>query len=131
LLSNKSITKVFLTPFWYVNVKSEAWKPISLIMLKLVIRLWMSSTTCKQIECFSKVLDGTPITCGSGIGRRLDVVFKVSSTIIMSFVLNFKSWKLNNGVLTSFYTTSRIWSWHSIDKWIIGKLCVFLMYMYS
>jgi hypothetical protein len=30
-------------------------------------------------------------------------------------VLNFKSWKQNNGVLISFWATSHIWSWHSIS----------------
>jgi len=71
------------------------------------------------IECFSKVLDGTSVACGSGIGKGLDVVFKVSSnTIIMSLVLTFKSWKLNNGVLTSFWAISHIWSWHSIS-WLV------------
>jgi hypothetical protein len=41
----------------------------------------------------------------------------------MSLVLNFKFWKLNNGVFTSFCTTSRIWSWHSIS-WSVEN-CVF------
>jgi hypothetical protein len=107
---------MFLAPFWYANVESEVEKPTSLTMLELVTKLWTPSATCEPIECLSKVLDGTPITCGLGIGRRLDVVFKVSFiTTIMSLVFSFKSWKLNNGVLTSFYTTSRIWSWHSIS----------------
>jgi hypothetical protein len=38
-------------------------------------------------------------------------------------VLNFKSWKLNNGVFTSFCAISRIWSWHSI-RWSMEN-CVF------
>jgi hypothetical protein len=38
-------------------------------------------------------------------------------------VLNFKSWKLNNNVFTSFCATSHIWSWHSIS-WSM-KNCVF------
>jgi hypothetical protein len=38
-------------------------------------------------------------------------------------VLSFKSWKLNNGVLTSFCAISRIWSWHSIS-WLVEN-CVF------
>jgi hypothetical protein len=43
-------------------------------------------------------------------------VFRVSfNTMIMSLVLNFKFWKLNNIVFTSFYATSCIWSWHSIS----------------
>jgi hypothetical protein len=93
-------------------------------MLELVTKLWVPSITCEPIECLSKVLDGTPITCGFEIGRRLNVVFKVSfSTKIMSLVLSFKSWKLNNGVFTSFWATSRIWSWHSI-KWLMEN-CVF------
>jgi hypothetical protein len=61
-------------------------------------------------------VDGTPVACGSKIGRGLDVVFKVSFSIaIMSLVLSFKFWKLNNDVLTLFFATSRIWSWHSIN----------------
>ncbi len=93
-------------------------------MLELVTRLRTPSTTCELIECLSKVLDGTSVTCGSRIGRRPDVVFRVSSKIaIMSLVLSFKSWKLNNGVLTSFCTTSCIWSWHSIS-WSVEN-CVF------
>jgi len=69
-------------------------------------------------------VDGTPVKCGLGIGRGLNVVFKVSFSItIMSLVLSFKIWKLNNGVLTSFCTTSRIWSWHSIS-WSVEN-CVF------
>jgi hypothetical protein len=66
----------------------------------------------------------TLVACESRIGRRPDVVFRVSfSTTIMSLVLSFKSWKLNNGVLTSFCTISRIWSWHSIS-WLVEN-CVF------
>jgi hypothetical protein len=43
-------------------------------------------------------------------------MFKVSfSTAIMYLVFSFKSWKLNNYVFTSFYTTSHIWSWHYIS----------------
>jgi hypothetical protein len=38
-------------------------------------------------------------------------------------VLSFKSWKLNNGVLTSFCATPCIWSWHSIS-WSVEN-CVF------
>jgi hypothetical protein len=38
-------------------------------------------------------------------------------------VFSFKSWKLNNGVFTSFCATSRIWSWHSIS-WSTEN-CVF------
>jgi hypothetical protein len=61
-------------------------------MLKLVTRLRTPSATREPIECFSKVLDGTPIACGSGIGRWPNVVFRVSFNItIMSLVLSFKS----------------------------------------
>jgi hypothetical protein len=64
----------------------------------------------------SKVLNGTHVACGSWIGQGPDVMFRVSfSTIIMSFVLSFKFWKLNNDVLISFYAASRIWNWHSIS----------------
>ncbi len=109
LLSNKSTSEVFFTPFWYVNVESEVGEPTNLAMLELVIRLQTSSTTREPIECFSKVLDGTYVACGSRISRGLDVMFKVSSsTTIMSLVLSFKSWKLNNGVITSFCAISRI-----------------------
>jgi hypothetical protein len=72
LLNNKSTSEVFLTPFWYVNVESEV-GPLSLAMLKLMTRLQTPSAKCEPIECLSKMLDGTPVACGSGIGRRLDV----------------------------------------------------------
>ncbi len=119
LLSNKSTSEVFLAPFWYVNVELDVGKPTSLTMLELVTRLRTPSATREPIECLSKVLDGTSVACGSGIGKGPDVMFRVSSSIIiMSLVLSFKSWKLNNGVLTSFWATSRIWSWHSIS-WLV------------
>jgi hypothetical protein len=92
LLNNKSINEVFLAPFRYVNVESEVGKPISLVMLELMIKLRTPFVTCELIKCFSKVLDGTPIACGLGINRGPDVVFRVSfSTAIMSLVLSFKS----------------------------------------
>jgi hypothetical protein len=107
-----------------VNVESEVGKPTSLAMLELVTRLWTPSMTREPIECLSKVLDGTSVACGLRIGRRPNLMFRVSSsTVIMSLVLSFKSWKLNNGVLTSFYATSCIWSWHSIS-WSMEN-CVF------
>jgi hypothetical protein len=124
LLSNKSTNEVFLAPFWYVNVESEVGQPSSLAMLELVTRLWTPFVTREPIECLSKVLDGTPVACGLGINRGPYVVFRVFfSTTIMSLVLSFKSWKLNNGVFTSFCATSRIWSWHSIS-WLVEN-CVF------
>jgi len=84
----------------------------------------MPSTICEPIECLSKVLDGTHVACGLGIGRGLDVMFSISFSItIMCLVFSFKSWKLNNDVFTSFYAISRIWSWHSIS-WSM-KSCVF------
>jgi len=126
LLNNKSTNEVFLTPFWYVNIELEVGKPTSLAMLKLMTRLRTQFVTCELIECLSKVLDGTSIACGSGIGRGPDVVFRVYSSIaIMSLVLSFKSWKLNNGVLTSFCATSCIWNWHSIS-WSVEN-CVFFL----
>ncbi len=92
LLSNKFTSEVFLVPFWYVNVESKVGEPTSLAMLELMTRLWTPSTTGEPIECLSKVLDGTPVACGSGIGWWLNVVFRVSlSTVIVSLVLNFKS----------------------------------------
>ncbi len=75
-----------------MNVESEEGDPTSLAMLELMTRLRMSFTTHELIECLSKVLDGTLVACGSGIGRRLDVVFRVSfNTTIISLVHNFKS----------------------------------------
>jgi hypothetical protein len=75
-----------------VNVKLEVGEPTSLAMLELVTRLRMPSTTHEPIECLSKVLDGTSVACGLGIGTRLDVVFMVSFSIaIMSLVLSLKS----------------------------------------
>jgi hypothetical protein len=72
----------------------------------------------------NQVLDGGPVACGFGIGRGPNVVFRVSfSTAIMSLVLSLKSWKLNNSVLTSFWATSCIWSWHSISLSV--ENCVF------
>ncbi len=75
-----------------MNVESEVGEPTSLTMLELVTRLRTPSTTHELIECLSKVLNGTPIACGLGIGRGPDVVFRISFSIaIMSLVLNFKS----------------------------------------
>jgi hypothetical protein len=99
-----------------VNVELEVREPTSLTMLKLVTRLWTPFVTCEPIECLSKALDGTLVACGSWIDRGPGVVFKESfGTAIMSLVLSFKSWKLNNGVCTSFRPTSLIWNWHSIS----------------
>jgi hypothetical protein len=115
---------VFWVPFLYVNVESEVREPSSLAMLELMTKLWMSSITRELIECLSKVLDGTHAACRSGINRGPNVVFRVSfSTTIMSLVLSFKSWKLNNSVFTSFYAISRIWNWHSISLSV--ENCVF------
>ncbi len=103
LLNNKSRSEVFLAPFWYVNVESKVREPTSLAMLELITRSRTPFATSEPIKCLSKVFDGSPIACGSGIGKGLDVVFRVSfSTVIISLVLSFKSWKLNNSVLTSF-----------------------------
>jgi hypothetical protein len=75
-----------------VNVESEVGEPTSLTMLKLVTGLRTPFVTHEPIECLSRVLDGTPITCGLRISKRPNVVFKVSfSTIIMSLVFSFKS----------------------------------------
>ncbi len=75
-----------------MNVELEVGKPTSLAMLELMTKLQTPYVTVEPIEHLSKVLDGTPISYGSRIGRRPDVVFKVSfSTTIMSLVLNFKS----------------------------------------
>jgi hypothetical protein len=82
---------VFLAPFGYVNVELEVGKPTSLTMLELMTKLQTPSITIEPIERLSKVLDGTLIACGLGIGRGPDVVFKVYfSTTIMSLVLSFK-----------------------------------------
>ncbi len=64
-----------------MNVKSKVGEPISLAMLELVTRLRTPFLTREPFECLSKVLDGTPIACGSGIGRGHDVVFMVSFNI--------------------------------------------------
>jgi hypothetical protein len=75
-----------------VYVESEVGKPTSLAMLELVTKLRTPSATCEPIDCLSKVLDGTFVACGLGIGRGPHVMFKVSSKIaIMSLVLSFKS----------------------------------------
>jgi hypothetical protein len=88
LMSNKFTSEVFLTPFLYVNVESEVGKPTNLTMLQLMTRLRTPSTTREPIKCLSKVLDGTFVACGSGIGRGPDVVLRVSSsTVIMSLIL--------------------------------------------
>ncbi len=71
-----------------MNVKLVVGEPTSLAMLELMTRLRTSSITQESIECLSRMLDGTPIACGSGIGRGPDVVFRVSfSTAIMSLGL--------------------------------------------
>jgi hypothetical protein len=70
-----------------MNVESKVGDPISLAMLELVTRFRTPSPTHEPIECLSKVLDGTLVACGSGIGRGPDVVFKVSfNTAIMSLM---------------------------------------------
>ncbi len=75
-----------------MNVKIKVGEPISLAMLRLVTRLRTPFVTCELIECLSKVLDGTLVACGSGIGSGLDVIFRVSfSSAIMSLELSFKS----------------------------------------
>ncbi len=73
-------------------VESKVGELISLTMLELVTRLQMPFKTCERIKCFSKVLDGTLVARGLGIGKRPDVMSRVSfSTVIMSPVLSFKS----------------------------------------
>jgi hypothetical protein len=75
-----------------VNVKSEVKEPNSVAMFELMTRLQTPFATCELIECLFKVLDGALVACGLGIGKGLDVVFKVSfNTTIMALVLNFKS----------------------------------------
>jgi hypothetical protein len=92
----------------------------------------MPYATREPIECLSKVLDGTFVACGSEISKGPNAVFKVSFNIkIMFMVLSFKSWKLNNGVLTNFCVISCNWLKLALHKLINGKLCDFLMYMYS
>jgi len=74
-----------------VNVESKVGELTNLAMLELMTRLRMPFATREPIEYLSKVLDGTPVACGSRISRRPDVMFKVSfSTAIMSLVLSFK-----------------------------------------
>jgi hypothetical protein len=75
-----------------VNVELEIGKPTSLTMLELMTKLQMPFTTHEPIKYISKVLDGTPVACGSRIGIAPHVVFRVSfSATIMSLVLSFKS----------------------------------------
>jgi len=91
-------------------------------MLKLVTKLRTPSTTREVIECFSKVLNGNPVACGSRIGRGPDVVFMVSfRTAIMSLVLSFKSWKLNNGIHKFLRHFTHLKS--TLHKLISGKSC--------
>ncbi len=91
-MNNKCTSEVLLTPFLYVNVESKVGEPTNLTMLELVTRLRTPFITHEPIECLSKVLDGTPVACGSGIGRGSDVVFRVAfSNVTMSLVLSFKS----------------------------------------
>ncbi len=74
-----------------MNVELEVGEPTSLTMLELVTRLRMPSITREPIECLSKVLDETPMVCGSGIGRGFDVMCRVSFSIaIMSLMFSFK-----------------------------------------
>jgi hypothetical protein len=95
-----------------------------------VTKLQTPSTTNEPIKCLSKVLDGTHVTCGLGIGGRPDVVFKVSfNSTTMSLVLSFKSWKLTKQCIHELlcnFTHLKL----ALHKLISGKLCVFLMYMY-
>jgi len=72
-----------------VNVESEVRKPTNLAMLELVTILRMPFAIGEPIKCFSKVLDGTPIACGLGIGRRSDVVFVSHTHITMCSNFNF------------------------------------------
>ncbi len=72
-----------------MNVKSEVGKPTSLAMLELVTRLQMPFAIGEPIECFSKVLDGTPVACGLGIGRGSDVVFVSHTHTTMCGNFNF------------------------------------------
>ncbi len=75
-----------------MNVELEVREPSSLAMLELMIRLRTPPATRELIDYISKVLDGTPVACGSGIGKGPDVVFHVSfNIVIMSLVLSFKS----------------------------------------
>jgi len=91
LLSIKSTSEVIINSFFICECRIRSRKA-SLPMLELVTKLRMPSTTRELIECLSKVLDGTLVTCGSGISRGPDVMFRVSFSItIMSLVLSFKS----------------------------------------
>ncbi len=75
-----------------MNVESEVGEPTNLAMLKLMTRLRTPFSTGEPVECLSKVLDGTPVACGLGIGGGPDVMLRVSSSIaIVSLVLSFKS----------------------------------------
>jgi hypothetical protein len=91
-------------------------------MLELVIKLWTPSSTCELIECLSKVLDGTPVACGSKIGRRPNVMFRVScSTATMSLVLNLKIKQQCIHKLLHHFMYLKL----ALHKLISGKNCVF------
>ncbi len=75
-----------------MNVESKVGEPNSSAMLELMTRLRTPFATRELIDYLSKVLDGTLVTCGLGIGKGPNVMFRVCfSTIIMSMVLSFKS----------------------------------------
>jgi hypothetical protein len=61
-------------------------------MLELVTKSRTPFVTSVPIKCLSKVLDGSFVACGYRIGRGPNVVFRVSfSIVIMFLVLSLKS----------------------------------------
>jgi hypothetical protein len=72
LMTNKSTSAVFLAPFFYVNVESKVWEPIGLTMLEPMTKWQTPFLTHEPIECLSKVLNGTFVTCGLRISRGPD-----------------------------------------------------------
>jgi hypothetical protein len=111
-----------------VNVESEVGEPTNLAMLELMSRSQTPSTIGERIKYLSKVLDGNPVACGSGIGRRPDIVFRVSfNTAIMSLVQILKTKQWCTHKLSSHFMHLKL----TLHKLINEKLCVFLMYMYS
>jgi hypothetical protein len=68
----------FGLPFWPATLQALCFgrepKPRVATSMLLMTILWAPSATREPIECLSKVLDGTHVACGLGIGRGHDVV---------------------------------------------------------
>ncbi len=78
-------------------------------------------------------IDGAPVACGLGIGKGLDVVFRVCFSIA---ILQLCPWCLASNFEVKQRCTHNFLCHFThlklaFHKLISGKLCVFLMYMYS